>query len=116
MKLGGQALFVNNALPLLSIVQAKRGAAPVGKYKRKGCSRIYRTGSHHKKISSSETQNDRQDDQCGMTIPVQFVQTYLKVGVLQAFSQRGVWVSLGHPIADFGHPKYPYFLCIMQYG
>ena len=50
-----------------------------------------------------------------MTIPVQFVQTYLKVGVLQAFSQRGVWVSLGHPIADFGHPKYPYFLCIMQW-
>ena len=28
MKLGGQVLFMNNALPLLSIVQAKRGAAP----------------------------------------------------------------------------------------
>ena len=28
MKLGGQALFVKNALPLLSIVQTKRGAAP----------------------------------------------------------------------------------------
>ena len=26
---GGQALFINNALPLLSIFQAKRGAAPV---------------------------------------------------------------------------------------
>ena len=29
MELGGQPLFVNNALPSLSIVQAKRGAAPV---------------------------------------------------------------------------------------
>ena len=29
MKLGGQALFMNNALPLLSIVQAKPGATPV---------------------------------------------------------------------------------------
>ena len=28
MKLGEQALFMNNALPLLSIVQAKPGAAP----------------------------------------------------------------------------------------
>ena len=22
-----------------------------------------------------------------------------------AFNQRGVWVSFGHPIADFGHPN-----------
>ena len=33
---------------------------------------------------------------------------------LQAFSQRGVWESFGHPIADFGHPNF-LFLCIMQW-
>ena len=36
----------------------------------------------------------------------------------QAFSQRGIRVSFGHPIADFERvPKYPYmyFMCVMQW-
>ena len=35
--------------------------------------------------------------------------------VEQAFSQKGVRVSFGHPIADFGHPNIHIFLCIMQW-
>ena len=33
----------------------------------------------------------------------------------QNFSQRGVWLSFGHPMADFGHPNIHIFLCIMQW-
>ena len=33
----------------------------------------------------------------------------------QAFSQRGVRVSFGHPIADFGHPNIYIFWWIMQW-
>ena len=29
----------------------------------------------------------------------------------QAFSQRGVWVSFGHPVADFGHRDI-HILCV----
>ena len=31
------------------------------------------------------------------------------------YSQRGIQVSFGHPIADFGHPNTYIFLCIMQW-
>ena len=37
-----------------------------------------------------------------------------KVDGRQAFSQRGVRVSFGHPIADFGHPNIQ-ILCMMQW-
>ena len=33
----------------------------------------------------------------------------------QAFNQRGVRVSFGHPIADFGHPNIYIFWWIMQW-
>ena len=37
-------------------------------------------------------------------------------GLCQAFSQRGVWMSFGRPIADFGqYPNIHIFLCIMQW-
>ena len=36
------------------------------------------------------------------------------VAAAQAFSQRGVRVSFGHPIADFGDTLISIFLCITQ--
>ena len=35
---------------------------------------------------------------------------------LQAFSQKGVWVSFGHPIADFGHPNIHIFFVYYAMG
>ena len=36
------------------------------------------------------------------------LQTWKALSPFQAFSQRGIRVTFGHPIADFGHPN-PYF-------